>query len=299
MVLTPDFELIASRKATALALIGRDRTAPVMAEQRDLRIPSPDGGLAARFYRPKGAGAEGGALLYFHGGGFVHGDLETHDALCRRLAAASRLRVMAIDYRLAPEHPYPAQIDDGETAARWLLAHLADFGVAPGQLLIGGDSAGGYIAVAVTALMRREAPSPFAGQVLIYPLLQVDDALWSSSRFEDARMIGRLAVSYIRNWLQAGDGGIPSLLDHDPAGSPPTLIATGGPLDPCRPDARAYGDALAAAGVSVRMLGYSTLPHGFGNLTHALKGARAAVAEIGHAAAEMLNAAAAAERAQL
>jgi acetyl esterase len=174
-----------------------------------------------------------------------------------------------------------------------VIAHGPELGLAAGRLLVGGDSAGGYIAAEVAIALRDEAA--IAGQVLIYPLLQLDDARWAATLFADARFAGRIAVGYIRAQLHPGDLAIPSLVETASARTPTTLVVTGGPLDPVRPDARAYADNLDDAGVAVWRLEYPLLPHGFGNFTHVLKGAATAVGEIGRAMAEMARSAAPAE----
>ena len=194
-----------------LALAGRDRTAPSMAETIELAFDAPAGMLAARCYRPAGAVAGGPGLVFFHGGGFVISDLASHDALCRRLAHAARIAVIAAAYRLALEAPFPAQVDDGLAAARWALDRAPSLGVDPARLSLGGDSAGAYIAVAVTRRLNAERRDAIAGQVLIYPLLQLEEELWASAVLADARVLGRLAVRYIRAQLKAVAMPAPSL----------------------------------------------------------------------------------------
>lgn len=264
-----------------LALAGRDRDAAAMAQTRELVIPGPGGALAARLYRPAGSTACAPALLFFHGGGFVVCDIETHDALCRRLAAAGRVTVISIAYRLAPEAPFPAQIEDGEAAARWVIGQAGPLEIDAARLALGGDSAGAYIAAAVTARLNAERKDAVAGQLLIYPLLNLDDEVWASSVAAESRILGRLAVAYIRAQLQTIGMDAPSLLEPDPALAPRTVVVSGGRLDPCRPDARRYAETLAGGGGEVVVREYLALPHGFANFTHASAAAREAVAEIG------------------
>lgn len=168
------------RQALSSAHLRLDRAAPVM-ETRDLTIPTPSGPLAARLYRPHAATTAGPAVAFFHGGGFVICDLETHDSLCRWLAHASGLRVLSVDYRLAPEAAFPAQLDDGEAATRWASLNADLLGLDPDRLLLGGDSAGAYIAVEVAAKLNAERPRAIAGLVLLYPLLELGDEAWASS----------------------------------------------------------------------------------------------------------------------
>lgn len=266
----------------------RDREAPQMREVRDFLIPGPAGELEARFYRPHGAARGGPALVFFHGGGFVIGDLDTNDAFVRRLAAAGRVAIVAVQYRLAPEARWPAPMDDALAATRWIIAHAADFGIAADRLGLSGDSAGAYLAVAVTAELNRAASGTVAAQVLIYPLMHVDDAAWKTTVLRDSRILGRAAVAYIRAAL-AVPAGIPALHAADLPPAPPTLIATGGQMDPIRPDARAYAEALRAAGASVVTREYAALPHGFGSASHLFPASRAALAEIGQLAGQLLR----------
>jgi acetyl esterase len=222
--------------------------------------------------------------VFFHGGGFVICDLETHDSLCRWLADSSGMPLLSVDYRLAPEAPFPAQLDDGEAAVRWAIANADALGLDPRRLLLAGDSAGGYIAVALAARLNAERPGAVAGQALLYPLLELDDDAWASSIFAHARIVGRVAVGYIRSQLGPESAAATSLVGIDPALMPPTLIAAGGHLDPCRPDARRLAERLRAAGRPVTLLEYPRLPHGFGSITHLSVAARRAMAEIGVAA---------------
>ena len=168
-----------ARKAVDFMLSRRDRALPLLAELRNFSVDGAAGPLAARLYVPKGAETPGPMLVFFHGGGFVLGDLETHDAFCVRLADAAKVRVLACRYRLAPEAAYPAQLEDAVAAFRWIAARAETFGARPDALAIGGDSAGGYLAVAATARINAETPDAVKAQVLVYPLLTLDDDIWA------------------------------------------------------------------------------------------------------------------------
>jgi acetyl esterase len=264
-----------------------DRGAPRM-ETRDLSLPTPAGPLRARLYRPDSAVAAGPGLVFFHGGGFVICDLETHDALCRHLAEAAGLRILSVDYRLAPEAPFPAQLEDGEAAVRWAFQEADALGFDSARLLVGGDSAGGYIAVATAAKLNREQPGRIAGQVLIYPLLELDDEAWASSLSTHSRIVGRVAVGYIRHQLQL-DASPPSLAEGDLVPLPPTLMVVGGHLDPCRPEGLRLAARLRDANMRVALLQYPRLPHGFASLTHLSAASRRAMAEIGREARRLAD----------
>lgn len=276
-----------ARKATDFMLSRRDRALPHLAELRNFTVEGAAGQLAARLYVPQGATTPGPMLVFFHGGGFVLGDLETHDAFCVRLADAAKVRVLACRYRLAPEAPFPAQIEDALAAFRSIRARAAEFGADPAALALGGDSAGGYLAVATTAKLNAETPGSVVAQVLVYPLLTLDDDVWASSLLQDARIVGRLAVQFIR--AQLATTSAPCLLGTLEGKAPPTLLVAGGPLDPCRPDALTYAQQLTAAGVDFTERYYTALPHGFINLTHVSAPAREAVAEIGTLTGDLLR----------
>lgn len=275
-----------AREVSTASLARRDAEAPPMSEVRDLSIPGIDGPIRARLYVPMGAPAYGPLLLYFHGGGFVIGGLETHDAMCRRLAEAGGMRILSSTYRLAPEHPFPAQLDDALAVAHWLAAHNAEVGAEGGQIAIGGDSAGGYLAVVVAARLS----GVFKAQALIYPLLHLDDQVWANSLAQNARVLGRLAVQYIGNHLFHSDTRAHSLLETDELALLPTLIVVGGGADPCAPDATPFADRLRALGADVEVKSYPWLIHGFANLAHMSKSAAEAVREFGELTGAMLRA---------
>jgi acetyl esterase len=276
-----------ARKAVRFALSRRDRALPLLAETRNFTIQGPGGPLPARFYVPQGVSERSPLLVFFHGGGFILGDIETHDAFCVRLADAARVRIVSARYRLAPEAPFPAQVEDAEAAFRWIATNAADFGAEGQPLALGGDSAGGYLAVATTVKVNAETPGAVAAQVLVYPLMTMDDELWASTLFQDSRIVGRLAVQFIRAQLAASH--LPSLLGSATAATPPTLIVAGGQLDPCRPEAVAYAEELRRAGVAVEERYYPVQPHGFINLTHVTAQAREAVTEIGEMTGALLR----------
>jgi acetyl esterase len=266
-----------ARKAVSFALSRRDRHLPLLAESRNLEVESAAGPLPARLYVPRGAEAPGPLLVFFHGGGFILCDIETHDAFCVRLAEAAGVRVLSCRYRLAPEAAFPAQLDDAVDTLRWAGANLERLGA--NALAVGGDSAGGYLAVAGARAVNAGAPGMIAAQVLIYPLLSMDDEVWATTLFQDARIVGRLAVQFIRAQLATSEGH--SLLGRSHVTTPPTLVVGGDRLDPCRPEATIYAAELRGAGVAVEERYFALQPHGFINLTHVSQASRDAVREIG------------------
>lgn len=273
------FGLERVRRAVRFAVAHRDRKLPRLAQIRNLDYPAASGKRAARLYVPLHAPAVGPAILFFHGGGFVISDIETHDALCQRLADAAGVRVVSAAYGLAPEHPFPSQIDDARAAFAWLLDQAAELGVDVERIAVAGDSAGAYLAATVANEANTRRPGAVKAQGLFYPLVHLDDEIWAQTLLRDARLIGRLAVAYIN--AQLAQARAPSLLEAVGSATPPTFLVSGAGLDPVRPDAMTYAQALEAAGVPVELRAYPGQAHGFVNFTHVLPVAVEAVAALG------------------
>lgn len=211
----------------------------------DFQIPGPAGSIAARRYDNRPDRPAGPVMVFFHGGGFVIGDLDTHDPFCAEAARQLDLPVVAIDYRLAPEHPFPAAPEDCEAAARWIAANMECTG-----LVLSGDSAGGNLTI-VTALALRDAPAarPVIAQFPIYPAVSTQDD-WQSYRDLGT---GYLLTSEAMDWFGkcyqwVEDDRRAAPLNFSAEGMPPTLLLTAG-LDPLRDQGRAYAGKLIAAGV--------------------------------------------------
>jgi len=264
---------------------------------RDFEIPGPAGQLQVRHYVPSPVGhstqhphqhpapsTEHPAPLtvYFHGGGFVLGDLDTHDEPCRILCHHGGVHVLSIAYRCAPEHPFPAAVEDALAAYAWSRANAAALGADSGRVSVGGDSAGATLA-AVVAQESRDAPP--AAQLLIYPAADGVTARPSWSLFadgftltaEDRDAFGRYYAGASR--LDAHDPRVSPLLARDLRGLAPTVLAVAG-FDILRDEAEAYGCALAAAGVAVRSMRFPSLEHGFIHLTGISPAARDAMRAI-------------------
>jgi acetyl esterase len=262
-------------------------TPPELGSVRNLNADGPQGQIPLRVYRPAGAAAATPlpVYVYFHGGGWVIGDLETHDVICRQLTAASEACVISVDYRLAPEHKFPAAADDAWAATRWIVANAGALGVDATRLAVGGDSAGGNLA-AVVALMARDAGGPaIALQVLIYPVTDLGAESASYDAFADGYQLTRESMRWFRaHYLGApsdgGDWRASPLRATSLAGLPPALIVTAG-FDPLRAEGEAYAARLREAGVLVDYVCFGGMIHGFAAMGKVLGTAHRAVALIG------------------
>lgn len=212
-----------------------------------------------------------GVLVYLHGGGFCIGSIGLMDNVARELAHATGATVVSVEYRLAPEHPYPAGLDDCETVTRWALARTLRFGVAPGQVALGGESAGGNLSAAVALRLRGTTDVPLAAQVLLYPGTagRADDADLPSRRYFDGIVLSDKArdvfwTAYSGGRDLDGDPGAAPLWADDLSGLPPALVILGG-CDVLRDEGRAYAHRLADAGVLTKEVCYPGQPHGFLN----------------------------------
>jgi len=225
--------------------------------------------IPLRVYRPPGVSDSRRlpVLVYFHGGGWVIGDLETHDVLCRQLTAEAGVSVIAVDYRLAPEHKFPAAADDAWAATRWIAAHAAELGVDADRLAVCGDSAGGNLA-AVVALLAREAGGPrIALQILLYPVTDLVSESQSYADLADGYMLTRdsmrwFRAQYLAKEQDAADWRVSPLRAPSLAGLPPALVVTAG-YDPLRDEGEAYARRLREAGVSVDAVSFGGMIHGF------------------------------------
>jgi acetyl esterase len=253
----------------------------------DLEVPTPDGPMRARLYTPTQAvepGETTGLLVYLHGGGMVYGDLDTHDATCRLLAERAGVRVLALDYRLAPEHPYPAGLDDSWAGYQWALEHAGDLGVDPERVAVGGDSAGGYLS-AVVAIRAADAGVPCAFQLLVYPVTNHVDVSRSREMFSrgfylDQAFIDLAVDAYLPPYVDRAEADVSvQLTEKFPDGLAPALVVTAG-FDPLRDEGEVYARTLAEAGVPVELQRYPGLIHGFLCVVGVGRSNRAAVAEI-------------------
>ena len=241
--------------------------APVIGEVHDRTIPGPGGDLAIRVYRPANAGDSATpCLMFFHGGGWVIGTLDTHDLVCRALTQATNATVVAVDYRLAPEHRFPAAPDDCTAATKWVAANAAEIGVDANRIAVCGDSAGGNLAAVVTQDCAVDGP-PIAAQALVYPATDmVDESRPSLIDNAEGYLLTAEAMLWFYNHYMPSDAvrADPRLspLLTDLAGLPPALVLTA-QYDPLRDQGKAYADALEEAGVDVEYNMYDGQVHTF------------------------------------
>jgi len=264
-----------------------------MGSVEDRLIDAGGNPLPVRIYRPEGL-SEGAAptLVFYHGGGFVLGGLVSHDRDCRALANRGQCQVIAVDYRLAPEHPFPAAVEDAVAALEFIVAHAGELGVDPGHLAVGGDSAGGNLA-AVTALHARDAGIPLKLQLLIYPAVAGSEGDYPS-RIENATgyMLDQEAIAWFTgayfpegfpdDWRAAPMHAA----SHDEVA--PALIITA-EFDPLRDEGEAYAAKLEAVGVPAKATRYDGLIHGFFGMGPIVPAANAAVDEAGAALRDALH----------
>ncbi|OYN82237.1 alpha/beta hydrolase [Mycolicibacterium sphagni] len=239
------------------------------ARVESLVIPGPAGPIPARHYGPAEDG--GPLLVFFHGGGFVFGDLETHDSACRLICRDAGVHVLAVDYRLAPEHKAPAAVDDAYAAYVWAREHAAELGADPDRVAVGGDSAGGCLAAVVTRQARDAGVSLPTLQWLIYPVTDLRGNTTSRTLFGDGFLLTKRNMDWFESAYVEGSGldvtdpRVSPLLADDLTGLSPALVITAG-FDPLRDEGEQYADRLRAAGVTVDARRMGSMTHAFLNM---------------------------------
>jgi acetyl esterase len=287
----PAYETLTAPEARAYYTQARFATnpePPELARVTPLAIPAPHGTIPVRIYVPKDPRRHDGlspALVFFHGGGWVIGDLDSHDVVCRQLAVEAALIVISVDYRLAPEHKFPAAADDAIAATKWVAANAREIGIDAARLSIGGDSAGGNLA-AVVALAARDGNGPaIAGQVLIYPAVDFAMTHGSHSEPETSVLLTHSVIRWFRDHYLNGAADVDDwraspARAQNLGGLPPTYVLTAG-ADPLRDEGDEYAERLRQAGVPVATKHYPGQFHGFFTMGKLLREANVAVSEIG------------------
>ena len=261
---------------------------------QNITIPGPAGNIRARVYDPVAAGGESlPAMVFFHGGGFVVGDLDTHDGLCRLIAHEGGFVVVAVDYRLAPENKWPAPLDDAIAATRWIFANASSLGIDAGRIAIGGDSAGGHLAACVTQGVKAHGGLKLAFQLLLFPGTEFTTDTGSMNRYAVGYLMEKQTIEWFYSQVlpEGADRLSPKispLLARDFSGLPPAYIMLGG-YDPLHDEGLAYAEKLKAAGVKVIVADYTDMVHCFIYLQSVLPQAHDAMAKAAEAVAEALD----------
>jgi acetyl esterase len=258
---------------------------PDIGEVRDLSATGPQGPIPLRLYHPEAAARRAKAppvLVYFHGGGWVIGDLDTHDTLCRQLALASGVAVVAVDYRMGPEHRFPAAVDDCIAATRWVRDHAAELGVDATRLAVGGDSAGGNLAAVVAIAARDAGDLPIGFQLLIYPATDQRRGWPSHTTNAQGYLLTADTMDYFHDHYIPDkamdlDWRASPLLHEDLSKLPPALVLTAG-YDPLRDEALQYSQRLTLAGNRATHILFERQIHGFITMGRVIDEANAAVA---------------------
>ena len=270
---------------------------PEVALVRELQMNGPHGPIALRLYRPLGADAAAvlPVLVYYHGGGWVIGDLDTHDTLCRELANGAGCAVVAVDYRLSPEHRFPVAVDDALAATHWVRAHAAELHLDASRLAVGGDSAGGNLAAVVSIAARDSGDLPIAFQLLIYPATDQHRTAASHAENDQGYLLTSETMAYftghyIPEPAQYRDWRASPLLHPDLSKLPPALVLTAG-YDPLRDEGAEYAKRLTAAGNRASYVCFDRQIHGFITMGRVLDEAHTAVALCAAELKRALNAA--------
>lgn len=269
------------RMRASTAIAGGPRIEPVATSEPTIHTET--GPLATRLYRPSGLADSSPLLVYYHGGGWVQGDLETHDNVCRFLALHAGIAVLSVDYRLAPEHPFPAAVDDALAAFRHVARHPEEFGADPGALAVGGDSAGGTLAVVVSRLAADDERSPVF-QLLLYPGTDAVEVSRSRRLFGDGFLLTEPRIQwfldqYLPDRSDRSDPRASPLREPQLHRLPPTYLMTAG-FDPLRDEGEQLAARIAQAGVAVVLRRFDTLCHGFCNVVGLGRSGREAMLEI-------------------
>jgi acetyl esterase len=259
--------------------------------REDRRIDGQRGSIAARVYRPGASDLP--LLVYYHGGGWVLGSIESHDGLCAELATDARCNVVSVDYRMAPEHLFPAAVDDATDAFRWVREHARELGGDPGRVAVGGDSAGGNLAAVVSQQCAAFAEPGPSLQLLIYPATDLSRESASHATYGEGFYLTRTRMEWFKDLYipveERADVRASPLRSKELAGHPPAHVITAG-FDPLRDEGRAYADALEAAGVPVTYRNYEGVIHGFASMAGLVPAARAAYDDMAETFRTLLHA---------
>jgi acetyl esterase len=288
----PSFATIGERRDAFRKLMGFSGQTVEVGPIADRCLPGPGGAIGIRLYTPFDAPAGRlPGLVFFHGGGLVAGSLDTHDPLCRTLANETGCRIVSVDYRLAPEHKFPAAATDASAACSWVIEHAPELGLDPSRIGVGGDSAGGALAI-VACHIARETRGPMpAFQLLLCPITDFTSEAGSRSEFANGYLVDKTMIEqdlmlYLPNDVGAADPRISPLRLPDFGALPPAFIHTA-EFDPFRDEGKAYAERLLGAGVAAAHTCHSGMVHLFYGMSGVIPAARGAMKTIG---AEIRNA---------
>ena len=279
--------------AAMMALVG-PKDVPI-GKIENKSIPGPDADIRLRVYTPVAAGGEAlPAVVFFHGGGFVLGDLDSHDGLCRILAAQSGARVIAVDYRLAPEHKFPAAAEDAFAAVCWVEKNAVDLGIDANRIAVAGDSAGGNLAAVVCQGAKSEAGPKIAAQLLMFPMAQFGGMFASLRQFATGNFLDKSEIdwfygTYLPPGTDPNDPRLSPLLAEDLSALPPAYVMLAG-CDPLHDEGLAYAEKLREAGVEATVADYPGMLHGFVSLQAVLPQAHVALSDAAKSVRRMLDA---------
>jgi acetyl esterase len=282
----PTFESVGAVAARDLYMAGRKALSPdpmPIAETRDIAIPGPGGPIPARLYRSAKNGTLP-VLVFFHGGGWVVGNIDSHEAMCRHIANRAECAVVSVDYRMGPEHKFPAAVEDCFAATAWTADNAAALGIDPGRLAVAGDSAGGNLAAVVSLLARDKGAPRISCQVLIYPATDAAMRHDSVARYAEGYVLTRATMrwfyeQYLRTPDDAADWRVSPLLAPDLSRLPSAYVLTAG-YDPLCDEGDAYAARLAAAGVPVTHRRCPGQVHGFVTNGRVIRAAETALDEV-------------------
>jgi acetyl esterase len=274
---TPVETIRANMERLAGSLAGKR---PRLHSTQDIEIPVDSGVIPARLYKPVDAPSLP-VLVYYHGGGYIRGSLDSHDGLCARLAKYGGFAVLSVEYRLAPEHKFPVAVEDALTAFDWAVTQGAEHGLDSLKVAVGGDSSGGCLAAAVAQMTKARGKAMPVFQMLLYPTLDAHLTAESYKLFEDGFFLTYDRIRdyrdmYLNNAQERDDTRASPILNSELDGLPPALVITAG-FDPLRDEAESYAKALQAAGVGVGTVRYPSMVHGFMSMTAILPQAEKAV----------------------
>ena len=275
------FELGLEEARTAMATAFASQNPEPVARLENRTFPGPAGDVPVRITWPEGDGPHP-ALVYFHGGGWVLGNLDSHDGPCRSLTNAAKCVVLSIDYRLAPENKFPKGLDDCVAAVEWVAKNAADLGVDPARIAIGGDSAGGNLAAAVALANKKRGGPALCHQLLVYPVTDARRNTLSYRENAEGYFLSAAAMkwfweSYLNDESEGANPLASPIRAEDLSGLPPATVITA-EFDPLRDEGEAYAEQLSAAGVPTEYKRYDGIIHGFFGMAELLPKGREAIA---------------------